>query len=68
MDFYTEGEDETEFEIPFDHLNKKEKDDRVRYLWHRAFLKAKGAAHVLAKFGDLNQKIYLYGAAKKGEE
>jgi hypothetical protein len=28
-------------------------------------LKAKGAAHILAKFGDLNKKIYLYGTAKK---
>ncbi len=40
----------------------------MKYLWHRAYLKAKGAAHVLAKFGDLNKKIYLYGAEKKKEE
>ena len=39
----------------------------MKYLWHRAFNKAKGAAHILAKFGDLNKKIYLIGAAKKTE-
>lgn len=40
----------------------------MKYLWHRAYLKSKGAAHVLAKFGDLNKKIYLYGAEKKKDE
>ncbi len=65
---YTEGDSESEFEIPYSDLSAQEKEDRIRYLWHRSFLKAKGAAHILAKFGDLNQKIYLYGAAKKGEE
>lgn len=26
-------------------------------------MKAKGAAHIMAKFGDLNKKIYLYGTS-----
>ena len=67
LDEYSEGEDETEFEIPYSNLSAREKKERIKYLWHRAFVKSKGAAHVLAKFGDLNQKIYLYGAAKKVE-
>jgi hypothetical protein len=37
----------------------------VTHLWNRTFKKAKGAAHILAKFGELNKKIYYYGAAKK---
>ena len=28
-------------------------------------MKAKGASHILAKFGDLNKKIYLYGTSNK---
>eukprot|EP00347_Sterkiella_histriomuscorum_P001048 403373535 len=67
-DQYSEGESDTEFETPYSKLKFQEQQDRVKYLWHRAFLKAKGAAHILAKFGELNKKIYLYGAARKGEE
>ncbi|CDW89227.1 cation channel family protein [Stylonychia lemnae] len=65
---YSEGESDTEFETPYSQLNLTEKHDRVKYLWHRSFLKAKGAAHILAKFGELNKKIYLLGAARKDEE
>jgi hypothetical protein len=32
-------------------------------LWHRIYLKARGGARVLQQFGELNSKIYLYGAA-----
>ena len=64
---YSVGDSDTEFETNFQELSKHEKVERVIYLWHRAFSKAKGAAHILAKFGDLNKKIYLYGAAKKME-
>ena len=28
-------------------------------------MKTKGATHILAKFGDLNKKIYYYGASQK---
>lgn len=31
-------------------------------------MKSKGAAHILSKFGELNKKIYIYGAAKKYSE
>ncbi len=62
---YSEGEDETEFEIPYSKLSEKEKVERVKFLWHRAYVKSKGAAHVLAKFGELNQKIYLYGESNR---
>jgi hypothetical protein len=51
--------------VPYTFLNEQDKTDRIEYLWIRAFLKAKGAAHILAKFGELNKKIYYYGAAKK---
>lgn len=62
---YTSGESDTEFDCPYNLLNKHEKVERVMYLWKRVFLKSKGAAHILSKFGELNKKIYLYGAAKK---
>ena len=37
----------------------------MKFLWHRAYAKARGASHILIKFGDLNKKIYIYGAKKK---
>ena len=65
LNYYSSGESDTEFEIPYQSLVEHDKRDRVAYLWNRAFLKSKGAAHILAKFGELNKKIYYYGAAKK---
>ena len=31
---YTEGESDTEFEIPFSTLKKEDKHMRVKYMWH----------------------------------
>ena len=51
--------------MTYNELTKEEKQLRIKYLWHRAFTKARGASHILMKFGDLNKKIYMYGATKK---
>lgn len=59
---YSSGEDGSDFVLPFFDLSLEDKELRLRYLWEKTFLKAKGANHILAKFGDLNKKIYLYGA------
>lgn len=40
----------------------------MKYLWHSAFTKARGASHILVKFGDLNDKIYIYGTTKKTQQ
>jgi len=62
---YTTGESDTEFEVPFTNLSKVQRELRMKFLWHRAYAKARGASHILIKFGDLNKKIYIYGAKKK---
>lgn len=62
------GETGSEFEINFSDLTRKEKEERLRFLWHRMYLKARGGARVLQQFGELNSKIYLYGAAKRPDK
>lgn len=37
-------------------------------LWQSTFSKAKGAAKILQKFGELNKEIYLYGTTKRLHE
>ena len=39
--------------------------DRLKYLWRRVIAKSRGAAHILAKFSELNKRIYIYGSTKK---
>lgn len=51
--------------MPFSQMNREQRELRMKYLWHRAYAKARGASHILIKFGDLNKKIYIYGAKKK---
>ena len=60
---YTSGESDSEFEVSFEDLDKEQKNLRLRFLWHQTYIKAKGASHILTKFGDLNNKIYIYGAS-----
>jgi hypothetical protein len=58
---YTEGESDTDFEIEYSALSKKDKDVRVKYLWYEAYSKARGASRILNTFADLNNKIYMFG-------
>lgn len=62
---YSSGESDTDFETPFHQLSPQDQRERVLFLWEKAYLKSKGAAHVLGKFGELNRKIYLIGTLKR---
>ena len=58
---FTEGDSDTEFEVQFKDLSKKDQTIRLQYLWHEAYIKSRAASHILTKFADLNNKIYMFG-------
>ena len=61
---YSTGEDESEFDIPFNFLDKSEQAERSHFLWHRAFVKARGGAKILEKFTEVHQDILKFGTTK----
>jgi len=42
-----------------------EQYENMRQLWHRIYVKSRGAVKILHRFGDLNRRIYLFGVSKK---
>ena len=42
--------DEDDDQQPFEDFNERQKDERMRYLWGRAFAKAKGAMIIINRF------------------
>ena len=61
---YSSGEDCSEFDFPFLFLTKEEKKQRCQFLWHRAYVKARGGAIILEKFGEVHRNILLFGTTK----
>eukprot|EP00347_Sterkiella_histriomuscorum_P009438 403341214 len=61
---YSTGEDESEFDVPFQFLAQKEKNERSMFLWNRGFLKARGGAKILEKFAEIHRKIMIFGTTK----
>jgi hypothetical protein len=53
------------FEIPFKQLSDQEKKERVKMLWKIAFGKAKGAALVIRKVFEQNDRIFTGGYKSK---
>ena len=58
---YSSGDSEEGFHVPYHKLPKKEKDERIFYLWMQAFRKAKGASVIVRKHIYLNSHIYTQG-------
>jgi hypothetical protein len=44
---YTTGDSDTEYETPFHHLSKDEKEVRLKHLWNRAYFKSLGASKLI---------------------
>ena len=42
-DGYSSGESDCGFETPYSELGPEDKELRMKYLWHQAFIKGKGA-------------------------
>jgi len=42
-------------------MSKYERERRILDLWHKSFVKARGAAVILQTFTDLKIKIQLFG-------
>lgn len=61
---YTSGEDETDFDVKFSDLNDQEKQMRLEFLWHRAYLRAHGGAIILKKFTEVHRNILIFGTTK----
>ncbi|CDW71963.1 cation channel family protein [Stylonychia lemnae] len=64
IDEYSVGEDETEFDVPLQFLSQDEMNERSKFLWHRCYLKAKGAAKIKEKFDEVHRKIMIFGTTK----
>ena len=62
---YSSGESDEEWDEEYNKMNDVQQDQRVRDLWHKLFVKSKGAVKILNRFGDLNKRIYLLGTSKK---
>lgn len=51
--------------IPIGALDKELRVERAKYLWKRCYAKIRGAVLVLARFGDLEKRLYLFGTSLK---
>jgi len=65
-DDYSSGESEVEDD--FAMKTEEQQIQRIAELWCMTIAKAKGAAKVILRFGDLNRVIYYHGSTKKLEE
>lgn len=45
--YYSSGESDTEFVAPFNDLSTHEKSQRLTFLWHRAYKRARGASIII---------------------
>lgn len=52
----------------FKCMAETEKQEHLKELWKRAYIKAKAGARILRFVNDLARRIYLYGVSKKLEE
>jgi hypothetical protein len=58
---YSSGESDEECQIKYEQMDDDGKIERIEELWKNTNNKAKGAAMLLNRFGDLNRRLYLYG-------
>lgn len=58
---YTSGESDSEFIAPFNDLDTDEKSRRLKFLWLKAFGRARGAVLLVEKLRYLKKKILLMG-------
>jgi hypothetical protein len=61
-DVYSSGESDCEFISHFNDLSTSEKSTRLKFLWLRAYNRARGAIHLIQKMTFNKQKIRLYGS------
>ena len=62
---YSSGDSEQDTsQINFKTLSKLDKEDHVRELWRKCWLKASGCSFLVKYFGKLNERIIMYGSSK----
>lgn len=45
-----------------------EKQDYIREMWKKTYIKSRASVHILRLFNDLSRKIYLFGISKNLNE
>ena len=64
LDFYSSGEEGSEFKIKYSELKPEKKLTRLRFLWRQTFKKSVAASNSLTAWLKLKKRIILYGSRR----